>query len=110
MILENCDDMRDSRAIESGATGLLKILFPDRTPSQEDFYRFCVNPTLEMRQRVRDELCKLDREYTPISMRSAYPDEFQIRHRKPQFVDPNTIDFGELSQQSESEAESEDEA
>jgi len=108
-VLENCDDMRDSRAIESGATGLLKILFPDRTPSEEDYYKFCVNPALEMRQRVRDELCKLDREYIPISMRSAYPDEFQIHHRKPQFVDPDTIDFEKLPQQAESKTEAEDE-
>lgn len=87
--LTDCDDMRDSRALESGATGLLKILFPHKAPSEEDFYRFCVNPALEMRQRVRDELSKMDREYTPVSMRSAFPDEFQLNHRKPQFVEPD---------------------
>ena len=92
MALQDCDDMRDSRAIESGATGLLKILFPDKSPSEEDFYRFCVNPALEMRQRVRDELSKLDREYAPVSMRSKYPDQFQMAHRKPQFVDPSTVE------------------
>jgi hypothetical protein len=27
MELINCDDMRDSRGIEAGATGLLKILY-----------------------------------------------------------------------------------
>jgi ATP-dependent Lon protease len=35
MELTNCDDMRDSKAIEAGATGLLKMLFPTnnhRTP------------------------------------------------------------------------------
>lgn len=92
MELENCDDMRDSRAIESGATGMLKILFPDQQPSEEDFYKYCVNPALEMRHRVRDELCKLDREYVPISMRSKYPDEYQRTHRKAQYVDPNDVD------------------
>lgn len=92
MELENCDDMRDSRAIESGATGMLKILFPDQQPSEEDFYKYCVNPALEMRHRVRDELCKLDREYLPISMRSKYPDEYQRTHRKAQYVDPSDID------------------
>lgn len=96
MELENCDDMRDSRAIESGATGLLKILFPDKHPSEEEFYRFCVNPALEMRQRVRDELSKLDPEYMPVSMRSKYPDHFQCEHRKPQFVDPGKAEFGQV--------------
>lgn len=86
--LQSCDDMRDSRAIESGATGLLKILFSNKDPSEKDFYRYCVNPALEMRQRVRDEMCKLDREYEPVSMRSKYPDQFQVEHKKPQFVDP----------------------
>lgn len=90
MELVNCDDMRDSRGIESGATGMLKILFPDQQPSEEDFYRYCVNPALEMRQRIRDELTKLDREYTPISMRSKHPDEFQRTHRKVTFVDAST--------------------
>jgi len=94
--LQNCDDLRDSRAIESAATGLLKILFPDKNASEEDYYRFCVNPALEMRQRVRDELCKLDREYEPVSMRSKYPDDVQLRHTKPQFVDPRTLEPGEV--------------
>ncbi len=97
MELINCDDMRDSRGIEAGATGMLKILFPDKLPSEEDFYRYCVNPALEMRQRVRDELCKLDREYEPLSMRSQYPDEFQLTHRRVEFVDPSKIDPNLLS-------------
>lgn len=92
MELVNCDDMRDSRAIEAGATGLLKILFPNQNPSEEDFYRYCVNPALELRHRVRDELCKLDREYVPISMRSKYPDNYQRTHRKAQYVDPANIE------------------
>jgi ATP-dependent Lon protease len=84
--LLNCDDMRDSRGIEAGATGLLKLLFPDKQPSEPDFYKYCVNPALEMRQRVRDELTKLDREYQAISMKSKYPDEFQKTHRAVSFV------------------------
>lgn len=91
MELVNCDDMRDSRGIEAGATGMLKILFPDKQPSEEDFYRYCVNPALEMRQRIRDELTKLDREYAPITMKSKHPDEFQRNHRNVSFV---ALDFG----------------
>lgn len=89
MHLDNCDDMRDSKAIEAGATGLLKILFPDKDPTDEEFYKYCVNPALEYRQRVRDELSKLDREFTPISMRSIMPDEFQRYHNLVSYVEPN---------------------
>ena len=92
MHVENCDDMRDNRAIESGVSGMLKILFPNQKPTEQEFYNYCVNPILELRQRVRDELCKLDREYQPISMRSKYPDDYQRNHRKPEFVDPDAID------------------
>jgi ATP-dependent Lon protease len=90
MQIYNCDDMRDNRAIESGVSGLLKILFPDQKPTEQDFYKYCVNPAIELRQRVRDELCKLDREYLPISMRSKLPDTYQENHKKPEFVDINT--------------------
>lgn len=91
MQVVNCDDMRDSRAIESGVSGMLKILFPDQKPTEQEFYDYCVNPVLELRQRVRDELSKLDREYQPISMRSKHPDEFQRTHKRPEFVDPTTV-------------------
>ena len=64
-------------------------MFPDKQPSEEEFYRYCVNPAVEFRQRVRDELCKLDREYAPITMKSAYPDEFQLMHRPAKYIDPN---------------------
>jgi len=35
-----CATARD----RSGTTGLLKILFPDKDPSEEEFYKYCVNP------------------------------------------------------------------
>lgn len=91
MQVENCDDMRDSKNVEAGTTGLLKILFPDKQPSEQDFYRYCVNPAVEYRQRVRDELCKLDREYAPITMKSKFSDEFQLNHRPASFIDPNDL-------------------
>ena len=86
MELKDCDDMCDNKAIEAGATGLLKILFPDKTPTDEEFYKYCVNPALELRQRVRDELCKLDREYEPVTFNSKYPDDFQLKHRVVRYV------------------------
>lgn len=91
MLVENCDDMRDSKNVEAGATGLLKMLFPDKQPSEQEFYRYCVNPAVEFRQRVRDELCKLDREYAPITMTTSYSDEFQKHHRPARFIDPSDI-------------------
>lgn len=91
MELENCDDMRDSKAIEAGATGLLKILFPDKDPSEDEFYAFCVNPALELRQRVRDELCKLDREYVPTTFKSKILDEFQRCHRLVFYIEEGAL-------------------
>lgn len=86
MELQNCEDMRDSKGIEAGATGLLKIIFPDKDPVEEEFYKYCVNPALEMRQRVRDELCKLDREYLAVTFKSKFPDDFQRNHQLARFV------------------------
>ncbi len=92
MDLKNCDDMRDSKGIEAGATGLLKILFPDKDPSEEEFYKYCVNPALEMRQRVHDELCKLDREYDAVTFKSKFPDDFQRKHPPVRFVADQEIE------------------
>lgn len=85
--LVNCDDMRDTKAIEAGASGLLKILFPDKNPNEDEFYKFCTNPAVELRQRIHDELCKLDREYIPYTIRSKFPDEFQLNHKLPVYVE-----------------------
>ncbi|MEI7989876.1 MAG: BREX system Lon protease-like protein BrxL [Chloroflexota bacterium] len=102
MELHHCDDMRDSKGIEAGATGLLKIMFPDKNPSNEEFYHYCVNPALEMRQRVRDELCKLDREYLPVTFASKMPDDFQKGHRLVSYADPMLV-IGDLDPPIETE-------
>ena len=85
MELYDCEDMRDTKAIEAGASGLLKILFPNKNPEEREFYEYCVNPASEYRQRIRDELCKLDREYIPKTFKSKYPNEFQLTHKLPSF-------------------------
>jgi len=87
MELIDCDDMRDTKAIEAGASGLLKIIFPDRNVAEEEFYKYCVNPAVELRQRIRDELCKLDREYVPQTIHSKHQDEFQKNHELPVYYD-----------------------
>ncbi len=72
MELTGSDDMRDNKAIEAGASGLLKLLFPDKNVSDSDFYKYCVNPAIELRQRVKDELCKMDKEYRPVQIKSKF--------------------------------------
>jgi ATP-dependent Lon protease len=68
MRLVHCDDLRDRKAITRLATGFLKLLFTDMRPSPDEFREFCVRPAVELRQRVRDELHKLDPEYAKVSI------------------------------------------
>ncbi len=78
--LPQCEDMRDNKAIARLAEGYLKLLFPDLRVTTEEFIEYCVNPAVRMRQQVRDELAKLDPEYTWTTIRSETPDEFQLTH------------------------------
>ncbi len=66
MRLVGCNDLRDFKAIHRLATGYLKLLFPDMRPSYEEFVSYCVRPAVELRQRIRDELHKLDAEYAKV--------------------------------------------
>ena len=50
------------------ATAYLKVLFPDLQVTNADFIKYCVKPTVELRQRVRDELHKMDREYAKVNI------------------------------------------
>lgn len=68
MRLVDCDDLRDRKAITRLATGFLKLLFPDMKPTEDEFRDFCVKPAVELRQRIRDELHKLDAEYAKVSI------------------------------------------
>ena len=68
MQLVNCNDLRDRKAISRLATGFLKLLFPNMKPTGEHFREFCVKPAVELRQRVRDELHKLDPEYAKVAI------------------------------------------
>ena len=71
MHLEGCNDLRDSKAISRFATAYLKLLFPDLNPSEEEFRIYCVEPAIELRQRVRDELHRLDAEYALVRISIA---------------------------------------
>jgi ATP-dependent Lon protease len=80
MRLPECDDMRDNKAIARLAEGFLKLLFPDLKVSEDEFIEYCVNPSVRMRQQIRDELAKLDQEYNWVTIKSESPDEFQLSH------------------------------
>ena len=54
---------RNEEAIHTIASGLMKILFPDGEVSAADFKMYCVQPAIEMRQLIWDQLYKLDPEY-----------------------------------------------
>jgi ATP-dependent Lon protease len=50
------------------AVSPLKLLFPSLEPIHEDFVNYCVKPAVELRQRVRDELHKMDPEYPQVAI------------------------------------------
>ena len=80
MRLPACEDMRDSKAVARLAEGFLKLLFPDLQVTSEEFVEYCVNPAVRMRQQIRDELAKLDQEYSWVTIKSERPDDFQMSH------------------------------
>jgi len=63
------DDMRDKKAIERLTTGFLRLLFPDLRPTPDEFLCYCVGPSVQLRQAVRDQLSKLDPEFKTVSIR-----------------------------------------
>ena len=68
MRLVNCNDMRDRKAITRLASAYLKLIFPDLNVSQEEFNKYCVHPAVNLRQRIRDELHKMDSEYGVVNI------------------------------------------
>lgn len=71
MRLEGANDLRDRKAITRLTAAYLKFLFPDLRLTADEFRIYCLEPAIELRQRVRDELHKLDPEYAPVSMRAV---------------------------------------
>lgn len=68
MKLKNCNDLRDRKAIVRLATAYLKIFFPDLEVNNSDFIEYCVRPAVDLRQRVRNELHKMDKEYAKVDI------------------------------------------
>lgn len=55
--------IRDQEAIIGTASGLLKILYPDLEVNANGFNSFCLQPAIQMRQLIRNQLWQLDAEY-----------------------------------------------
>lgn len=68
MNLNNCNDLRDRKAIVRLAAAYLKIIFPDLIVKNAEFIKHCVKPAVSLRQAVRDELHKMDREYAKVNI------------------------------------------
>jgi ATP-dependent Lon protease len=68
MQLLDCNDLRDRKAVTRLASGFLKLIFPDLKPAREEFIEYCVRPAVALRQRVRDELHKMDPEYDKVEI------------------------------------------
>jgi len=54
---------RNEEAIRAIASGMMKILFPHGEVSDFDFRKYCVDPAIELRQLVWEQLYMLDAEY-----------------------------------------------
>lgn len=69
MHLSGCDDLRDKKAITRTTTAYLKLLFPNLKLSNEEFIKYCIRPAIELRQKIRDELWKMDKEYKKVDIK-----------------------------------------
>ena len=54
---------RNEEAIRAIASGMMKILFPHGEVSDPDLRRYCIEPAIELRQLVWEQLYMLDAEY-----------------------------------------------
>jgi len=68
MHLSGCDDLRDKKAITRTTTAYLKLFFPDLKVSKEEFIKYCIKPAIKLRQGIRDELWKMDKEYRKVNI------------------------------------------
>jgi ATP-dependent Lon protease len=72
-------DIRDEKAVQRVATALFKLLFPHGKATDDELMFYCVEPAIEYRQYVRDQLTLRDEEFPPFilsaDLREA-PDTF----------------------------------
>jgi ATP-dependent Lon protease len=67
--IHGTDDMRDKKAIQRLAAGYLKLLFPDLKVNQEEFQKYCIDPSVALRQAIRTQLSRLDPEFSVVNIR-----------------------------------------
>jgi len=63
---------RNEEALQSIASGLMKIFFPHGEFTDEEFCRYCVNPAKKLRQLVWDQMRQLDGEYRQYDAQLSY--------------------------------------
>lgn len=59
-------DIRDEKAVQRVASALFKLLFPHGEASDDELMHYCVDPAVEYRQHVRDQLTLWDEEFPPV--------------------------------------------
>jgi ATP-dependent Lon protease len=63
---------RNEEALQSIASGMMKILFPHGEVSDEEFCRFCLHPAKKLRQIVWNQMRQLDGEYRQYDSQLSY--------------------------------------
>lgn len=63
---------RNEDAVQSIASGMMKLLFPHGEVSREDFGHYCARPAQMLRQLVWDQLQTLDAEYRQYESEISY--------------------------------------
>lgn len=64
--MQSDGDLRDTRAVQRLACGYLKLLFPNLdTVTLVDFEKFCLQPAINLRSNIRQQMALLDPEFSP---------------------------------------------
>lgn len=102
--LTGCEDLRDQKAIVRLASGFMKLLYPDMGCSEDDFAMHCLRPAVELRQRIRDELHKMDQEFAKVEIGIEGLSVTPTLIQSAPLEDPSQIPEEETSETEESES------
>lgn len=61
-------DIRDEKAVQRVAAAFFKLLFPHGDATDDDLMHYCVEPAVEYRQYVREQLTLRDEEFPPFKL------------------------------------------
>lgn len=63
------NNLRNNRAIKRLAAGYMRLFFPDLNPDPDEFEKYCLEPAINLRRRVCDQLKMIDPgEYEVVSI------------------------------------------